>query len=88
MINLMPLSPLKPYSVLQSHLHLCYFTSCQSELHRFLPFMPAYELLENSDDPLPPLCVLNTQRLKFEMPRVAVLIRSGFSYKSERKILQ
>ena len=42
--------------------------------------MPAYKRLENSDDLLLPLCVLNAQRCKFEMPGVAVLIRSRFSY--------
>ena len=68
-----------PDSILQSRLHLFHSTLCQNELCRFLPFMPAYERLENSDDLLP-LCVLNTQRCKFEMPGVAVLIRSRFSY--------
>lgn len=76
----MHLSPLNPYSILQSFLHLSYFTLCQSELYRFLPLMPTYELPENSDGALLLLCLLNTHRLRFEMIRVAVLIRSRFSY--------
>lgn len=78
--NLTPLSPLNPHSILRSRLHLFHSTLCQSELCRFLPFTPAHERPENRDDLLLPLCVLNTQRCKFDMPGVAVRIRSRFSY--------